>query len=51
MSSVVVAKFDNRRDALQAARLIRKLNTKVKLINGKDWEDVYFAELIEEGMR
>jgi|GEM_PF-1448382 hypothetical protein len=51
MSTVLMAEFDNPREALAASKLLKKLGSDVKLMKGKFWEDVYMATMIDEGMK
>jgi hypothetical protein len=51
MSTVLLAEFDNRKDAKAASDLLKKLSKEVKLMKGKFWEDTYLAARIDEGMK
>ncbi|HLG34290.1 MAG TPA: hypothetical protein VI757_05365 [Bacteroidia bacterium] len=51
MRTVLVAKFENRKDANAAARFIKTLRSKVKMLSDEQWEDLYFAQQIEKGMQ
>ena len=51
MSTVLLAEFDNQREALAASKLLKKFGRTVKLMKGKFWEDVYLATMIDEGMK
>ncbi|MGE0637264.1 MAG: hypothetical protein AB7G44_10610 [Bacteroidia bacterium] len=51
MSSVLVAKFENKKDANFVASLIKKFRKNTKVFQGEAWEDLYLGEMIEEGMR
>ena len=46
-----MAKFDNRRDADFVAGLIKRFRKNTKVMKGEKWEDMYFGEMIEEGMK
>jgi hypothetical protein len=49
--TVLVAKFKNKREANFAASAIRKIQKNVEMVNGKHWEDFYFGQMIDEGMK
>lgn len=51
MSTVLLAEFDNQREALAASKILKKLGTDVKLVKGKFWEDIYLATMIDKGMK
>jgi hypothetical protein len=51
MSTVLMAEFDNAREAKAASALLKKLGRDVKLMKGKFWEDMYLAAKIDEGMK
>jgi hypothetical protein len=51
MSTVLMAEFDNPREALAASKLLKKMGRDVKLMKGKLWEDVYMATMIDKGMK
>ena len=51
MSSIVIAKLKNNRDADFLIEVIKKVNGKAKILKGKSLEDFYFAQLIDEGMK
>jgi hypothetical protein len=48
---MIVAKFKNRRDADEAAQLIRKYKSELKVMSAEEAEDFYLAQLIDEGMK
>ena len=49
--TVLVAKFKNKHEANLAASAIRKTQKNVEVVNGEHWEDFYFAQMIDEGMK
>jgi hypothetical protein len=49
--TVLVAKFKNKREANSAASIIRKMQKNVEVVNGEHWEDFYFGQMIDEGMK
>ncbi len=51
MSSVLVARFKNKKDANFVASLIKKFRKNTKVLQGEAWEDLYLGEMIEEGMK
>ena len=51
MSKVVVATFQNKRDADFIAGMIKRFRKNAKVLRGEKLEDVYLGELIEEGMQ
>ena len=51
MSSILVAKFENKRDASFVASLIKKFRKNAKVFQGEAWEDLYLGEMIEEAMK
>lgn len=51
MSTVLIAKFKNKREASTVARLIEKYAGKVNVIKKSHLEDFLLAELIDEGMK
>ena len=50
MSKIVVATFENKRDADFIAGMIKRFRKNAKVLRGEKLEDVYLGELIEEGM-
>jgi hypothetical protein len=51
MSSVLIASFENKKDANFVAGLIKKFKANTKVLQGSAWEDLYLGEMIEEGMK
>lgn len=51
MSALLLASFKNKREADLVAQLIGTMRTARVLQKGKNLEDMYFAELITEGMK
>ncbi len=51
MSKVVVATFENKRDADFIAGMIKRFRKNAKVLRGEKLEDAYLGELIEEGMQ
>lgn len=51
MAAVLIAEFKNAREAELVARLIGTMPAAKVLQKGKNLEDMYFAELIKEGMK
>lgn len=51
MSSIVIAEMKNASDADLLVKLVEKVNGKAKILKGKELEDFYFANLIDEGMK
>ena len=48
--TVLIARFKNQREATFAARLIKQYRKTSKVMTGKNLEDLYLGEMIEEGM-
>jgi hypothetical protein len=51
MSSIVIAKLNNQKDADFLLQVIKRVQGKAKILKGKTLEDFYFAQLIDEGMK
>lgn len=51
MSELLIARFKNKREAELVAQLIGTMSKAKVLQKGKNLEDMYFAELINEGMK
>ncbi len=51
MSTVLIARFKNKREAGLAAKLIEKYNSEISIVKRADLEDFYLAQLIDEGMK
>jgi hypothetical protein len=51
MSSIVIAKMNNEKDAAFLLQIIRRVQGKAKILKGKALEDFHFAQLIDEGMK
>jgi plasmid rolling circle replication initiator protein Rep len=51
MAEVLIARFKNKREADLIAQLIGTMPKAKVLQKGKNLEDMYFAELINEGMK
>ncbi|MEO5571827.1 MAG: hypothetical protein ABIT08_00320 [Bacteroidia bacterium] len=51
MQNIVVARFENKRDADFIARMIKRYRKNAHVLKGEHWEDLYLGEMIEEGMK
>ena len=51
MAALLLASFKNKREADLVAKLIGTMRTASVLQKGKNLEDMYFAELINQGMK
>jgi hypothetical protein len=51
MSSIVIAKLNNQKDADFLLQMIKKIQGEAKILKGKALEDFHFAQLIDEGMK
>ncbi|MBX2956963.1 hypothetical protein QQ054_22455 [Oscillatoria amoena NRMC-F 0135] len=51
MGEVLIARFKNKREADAVTRLIRKHSASSTLVRGKSLEDLWLAEMINEGMK
>lgn len=51
MSSVLIASFENKKDANFVAGLIKRFRKNARVLQGAAWEDLYLGEMIEEGMK
>ena len=51
MSTVILARFKNKRDATSAAKLMKKFKSDVSLLDSDIWEDMELGRLIDEGMK
>ena len=51
MSEVLIARFKNKRDADAITKLIRKHSASSTLVRGNSLEDLWLAEMIDEGMK
>ncbi len=51
MSEILIARFNTKKEAKLVEQLIGTMRKAKVLQRGKDLEDMYFAELINEGMR
>lgn len=51
MSTVLIARFKNRREASLIAKLIRQFRKTTRVMTGTNLEDLYLGEMIEEGMK
>ena len=49
--TVLIARFKNQREATFAAKLIKQYRKTSKVITGKNLEDLYLGEMIEEGLK
>ncbi len=49
--SVLIARFKNKREASFAAKLIKQYRKSSTVMTGKNLEDLYLGEMIEEGMK
>ena len=50
MSSIVIAKLNNEKDADFILQVIKRVQGEAKILKGKALEDFHFAQLIDEGM-
>ena len=51
MSSIVIAKLNNQKDADFLLQVIKRVQGEAKILKGKALEDFHFAQLIDEGMK
>lgn len=51
MSWVLIASFENKKDANFVASLIKRFRKNARVLQGAAWEDLYLGEMIEEGMK
>jgi hypothetical protein len=51
MSSIVIAKLNNQKDADFLLEMIKRVQGEAKILKGKALEDFHFAQLIDEGMK
>ena len=51
MAELLIAEFKNKHEAELVAQLIGTMHKAKVLQKGKNIEDMYFAELIDEGMK
>lgn len=51
MAALLIAEFENKREAELVAQLIGTMSKAKVLQKGKNLEEMYFAELISEGMK
>lgn len=51
MSSIVIAKLNNEKDADFLLQVIERVQGQAKILKGKALEDFHFAQLIDEGMK
>jgi hypothetical protein len=51
MSSIVIAKLNNKNDADFLLQMIKRVQGEAKILKGKALEDFHFAQLIDEGMK
>ena len=51
MSAVLVTRFKDKREADLVARLLKRYHKTSRVMTGKNLEDLYLGQLIEEGMR
>jgi hypothetical protein len=51
MAEVLIAEFKNKREAELIAQLIGTMRQAKVLQKGKNLEDMYFAKMIDEGMK
>ena len=49
--TVLIARFKNQREATFAAKLIKQYRKTSKVMTGKNLEDLYLGEMIEEGLK
>ena len=49
--TVLIARFKNKREATFAAKLIKQYRKTSKVMTGKNLEDLYLGEMIEEGLK
>ena len=50
MRTVLVAEFENKKDASVAAKYLLTLRSKVRMMKEEEYEDSLLAKLIDEGM-
>ena len=51
MSSIVVAKLNNKEDTDFLLQMIKRIRGEAKILKGEALEDFHFAQLIDEGMK
>jgi hypothetical protein len=51
MSTMLVAKFRNKKDADKAVQFLKTLRGKMRLMRGENWDDFIFGQMIEEGVK
>lgn len=51
MSTVLIARFKDKREASLVAKLIKQYRKTSTVMTGKNLEDLYLGEMIEEGMK
>ena len=51
MSSIVIAKLNNKGDADFLLQMIKRVQGEAKILKGKALEDFHFAQLVDEGMK
>jgi len=51
MSSIVIAKMNNEKDADFLLQVIKRVQGEAKILKGKALENFHFAQLIDEGMK
>ncbi|HTB33075.1 MAG TPA: hypothetical protein VK808_13690 [Bacteroidia bacterium] len=51
MSSIIIAKMNNEKDADFLLQVIKRVQGEAKILKGKALEDFHFAQLIDEGMK
>ena len=49
--TVLIARFKNQHEAAFAAKLIKQYRKTSKVMTGKNLEDLYLGEMIEEGLK
>ncbi len=51
MSTVIIARFKNKREANAAARFMKRYKSEVRMMNPDVWDDWELGKLINEGMK
>lgn len=51
MSEVLIARFKSKREADAVTKFIKQHSASSTLVRGKNLEDLWFAKMIDEGMK
>jgi len=51
MSTVLIARFKNKKEASKAAKMLKESGSQSIVTTGNDLEDMYLSRLIDEGMK